>query len=149
MDSYRVEKKATQRIQLPDQDVEIDPVPTAGGGGRPEAEIDKLSSIIKGFNDQFGNIEWSDNDRLRRRMTEEIPSKVAADRAYQNAMEHSDKQNAKVEGEKAVQRVMNEMMGEETELFARFQDDAGFRKSFIDFIVNLTYREGAGKPTHR
>src|SRR5690606_11513296 len=32
MDSYRVEKRAVQRIQLPDADAEIEPVPTDGGG---------------------------------------------------------------------------------------------------------------------
>jgi len=145
MDSYRVEKKAAQRIQLPDQDVEIAPVPTTGGGGKPEAEIDRLSKIIKGFNDQFGNIEWSDNDRLRRRIVEEIPAKVAADRAYQNAMQNNDKQNARLEGEQAVQRVMNGMINDETELFSRFQDDTGFRKSLIDFVFNMTYRDGVGR----
>ena len=31
MDSYRVEKKAAIKIQLPDQDVEIEPVPTDAG----------------------------------------------------------------------------------------------------------------------
>jgi type I restriction enzyme, R subunit len=144
MDSYRVEKKAAQRIQLPDQDVEIAPVPTTGGGGKPEAEIDRLSNIIAGFNDQFGNIEWSDNDRLRRRIVEEIPAKVAADRAYQNAMQNNDKQNARLEGEQAVQRVMNGMINDETELFSRFQDDPGFRKSLIDFVFNMTYRDGVG-----
>lgn len=143
MDSYRVEKKAAQRIQLPDQDTEIEPVPTTGGGGKREAEIDKLSNIIKGFNDQFGNIEWSDNDRLRRRIMEEIPAKVADDRAYQNAMRNNDKQNARLEGEQAVQRVMNGMINDETELFSKFQDDPGFRKSLIDFVFNMTYRDDA------
>ena len=37
MESYRVEKQAAQRILLPDEDAEIDPIPTAGGGGRPGA----------------------------------------------------------------------------------------------------------------
>src|SRR5690606_336108 len=32
MDSYRVEKQAVQRLQLPDADAEIEPVPTFGGG---------------------------------------------------------------------------------------------------------------------
>ena len=41
MDSYRVEKQAVQDIQLPDQDAEIDPVPTSGGGQQPEAEMDR------------------------------------------------------------------------------------------------------------
>jgi type I restriction enzyme R subunit len=145
MDSYRVEKKAVQRIQLADTDVEIDPVPTDGGGGRPEPELDRLSNILQTFNELFGNIEWTDNDRIRRRITEEIPAKVAGDRAYQNAMRNSDKQNARIEGEAAVQRVMNDMMADETDLFARFQDDPGFRRSLIDYVFRMTYSEGGEK----
>ena len=56
MDSYRVEKQAAMGIQLPDEDAEIEPVPDHGGGGKPEPELDRLSNIIKTFNDQFGNI---------------------------------------------------------------------------------------------
>jgi len=63
MDSYRVEKQAAVKIQLPDADAEIDPVPTTGGGGRPEPELDRLSNILKTFNDLFGNIAWTDADR--------------------------------------------------------------------------------------
>ena len=40
MDSYRMEKQAVQDIQLPDQDAEIDPVPTSSGGQKAEAEMD-------------------------------------------------------------------------------------------------------------
>jgi len=39
-------------------------VPTTGGGRKPEAELDRLSNIIKTFNDQFGNIPWTDGDRV-------------------------------------------------------------------------------------
>jgi len=38
MDSYRVEKLATVKFQLPDEDAEIEPVSTAGGGGSMEPE---------------------------------------------------------------------------------------------------------------
>jgi len=107
------------------------------------AEIDKLSNIIKSFNEQFGNIEWSDNERLRRRIMEEIPAKVADDRAYQNAMKNNDKLNARLEGEQVVQRVMNGMINDETGLFSRFQGDPGFRKSLIDFVFNMTYWDEA------
>ena len=85
MDSYRVEKKAAMKIQLPDKDAEIEPVPTTGGGTKPEPELDRLSNIIKTFNDQFGNITWTDADRVHKLITEEIPPRVAADTAYQNA----------------------------------------------------------------
>jgi len=93
MDSYRVEVKASLKISLADQDAAIEPVPTSGGGRKPEAELDNLSNIIKTFNDQFGNIDWKDADKIRKVIAEEIPGKVAADPAYQNAMKNNDKKN--------------------------------------------------------
>ena len=35
-------------------------MPAGGGGGKPEPELDRLSNIVKTFNDQFGNIDWKD-----------------------------------------------------------------------------------------
>ena len=60
-------------------------MPTSGGGRKPEPELDRLSNILKTFNDQFGNIPWTDADRVHKLITEDIPAKVAADTAYQNA----------------------------------------------------------------
>ena len=74
MDSYRVEKKASIRVQLADEDAEIDPVSATGGGYSPEPELYHLSNILKTFNDQFGDIPWEDEDRVRRLITEEIPA---------------------------------------------------------------------------
>ena len=105
MDSYRVEMQAQMAIALPDADAEIGPVPTGGGGRKPEPELDRLSNIIKAFNDLFGNIDWKDADKINQVITEEIPPKVAADKAYQNAKKNSDKQNARIEHDKALQRV--------------------------------------------
>jgi len=48
---------------------------------KPEPEMDNLSNIIKAFNDQFGNIEWKDGDKICKVIAEEIPAKVAADAA--------------------------------------------------------------------
>src|SRR5205823_5034384 len=97
MDSYRPEVQASMSIALADQDAEIDPVPTSGGGRKPEPELDLLSNIVKAFNDQFGSIEWKDADKIRKVIAEEIPAKVSADKAYQNAMRNSDRQNARIE----------------------------------------------------
>jgi type I restriction enzyme R subunit len=85
MDSYGVEKRAVVKIQLPDSDAEIEPVPTSGSGYKPEPELERLSQILKVFNDQFGNIPWTDADRVHKLITENIPTRVAADKAYQNA----------------------------------------------------------------
>jgi type I restriction enzyme R subunit len=123
MDSYRVEKQEAIRIALPDADSEIDPIPAAGGGHKPEPELDKLSNIIKAFNDQFGNIDWKDVDKIREVIAQEIPAKVSADRAYQNAMKNSDRQNARIEHDKALQRVIVELLADHAELFKQFSDN--------------------------
>jgi type I restriction enzyme R subunit len=139
MDSYRVEKKAVMKIQLPDADAEIEPVPTTGGGHKPEPELDRLSNILKTFNDQFGNIPWTDSDRVHKLITEEIPAKVAADRAYQNARQHSDKQNARIEHDKALRKVMTDLLSDHTQLFKEFQDNDSFKKWLSDTIFKVTY----------
>ncbi len=139
MDSYRVEKKAVMRIQLHDEDTEIGPVPSAGAGRKPEPELDRLSNIIKAFNDQFGNIPWTDADRVHKLITEDIPARVAADSAYQNAQKNSDKQNARIEHDKALQRVMTAVLKDDTELFKQFVDNESFRRWLTDTVFGLTY----------
>jgi type I restriction enzyme R subunit len=139
MDSYRVEKQAVVKIQLPDSNAEIEPVPTSGGGFKPEPELDRLSNILKIFNDQFGNFSWTDADRVHRLITEEIPAKVAADVAYQNAKQNSDQQNARIEHDKALGRVMTAVLKDDTELFKQFSDNESFRKWLTDTVFTLTY----------
>ena len=142
MDSYRVEKRAAVKIQLADADAEIEPVPTTGGGRKPEPELDRLSNILREFNDLFGNIAWTDADRVHRLITEDIPRQLAADTAYQNAVKHSDKQNARIEHDKALSRVMTSVLKDDTELFRQFMDNDSFRRWLQDRIFNLTYEEG-------
>jgi type I restriction enzyme R subunit len=139
MDSYRVEKQAAVNILLPDADAEIEAVPTSGGGRKPEPELDQLSNIIKAFNDQFGNIPWTDADRVHKLITEDIPNRVAADTAYQNAKKHSDKQNARIEHDKALARVMTAVLKDDTELFKQFMDNESFRRWMTDTVFALTY----------
>jgi SOS-response transcriptional repressor LexA len=139
MDSYRVEVRAGLEIALADQDAEIEPVPTSGGGFIPEPELDRLSNILRAFNDQFGNIDWKDADKIRQVIAEEIPAKVAADKAYQNAMKHSDKQNARLEHDKALQRVLIELLADHTELYKQFSDNPAFKKWLADTVFTVTY----------
>jgi len=140
MDSYRVEVKTSLKIGLPDQDAEIGPVPTTGGGRKPEPELDQLSNIIKAFNDQFGNIDWKDGDKIRQVIAEEIPAKVAADAAYQNAMKNNDKKTARIEHDAALQRVMIDLLSDHTELFKQFSDNPSFKKWLSDTVFGVTYQ---------
>ena len=139
MDSYRVEKQAARDIQLADENAEVGPVPPEGGGQKPEPEMERLSNIIREFNDRFGNVDWKDQDRIKRVITQELPQKVAEDRAYRNAMSNSDRQNAKIEHDKALERAMTDLLADHTDLFKLFSDDESFRRWLSEMIFASTY----------
>ncbi len=139
MESYRVEKREAQRLALADQQGEIDPLPTKGATRRPEPELDRLSNIIRTFNEQFGDIAWDDNDRVRQLITKDIPERVAADAAYRNAAQNSDRQNARIEHDAALQRVILSLVKDDTQLFKQFSDNPDFKRWLSDTIFGATY----------
>jgi type I restriction enzyme R subunit len=63
-------------------------VPTDGDGHKPEPELDRLSNILKTFNDQFSTL-FTDADRVAKRIRDDIAPKVAADAACKNAKENT------------------------------------------------------------
>ena len=105
--------------------------------------LDQLSNIIKTFNDQFGNIDWKDGDKIRKVIAEEIPAKVAADAAYRNAMKNNDKKTARIEHDAALQSVMIDLLSDHTELFKQFSDNPSFKKWLGDTIFGVTYQQQA------
>ena len=52
MESYRVEKLTAMSIALADEDAEIDPIPTSASAFKAEPELDRLSNILKSFNER-------------------------------------------------------------------------------------------------
>ncbi|WP_238148740.1 type I restriction endonuclease subunit R [Serinicoccus sediminis] len=143
MESYRVEKREAMRISLADDEGELEPVLASGGGHVTDPELERLSNILQTFNDQFGNIEWSDADRVERLITKEIPRKVAEDEAYQFAQKNNDRANARVEHDRALGKVMMAVLRDDTELFKQFSDNDGFRRWLSDAVFQSTYGKSA------
>ncbi len=146
MDSYRPEVKATLGLGMDDTDGMLEASPPTGEGYFGNPDVDKLSNIIKTFNDLFGNIEWNDADKIRQVITEEIPARVAKDKAYQNAVQNSDKQNARMEHDKALNRVVLELLADHTELFKQFSDNPNFKRWLTDTVFDTTYTPGMMPP---
>ena len=76
---------------------------------------------------------------IHRLITQDIPNRVAADTAYQNAKNNSDPQNARIEHDKALMRVMMSVLKDDTELFKQFSDNESFRRWMTDTIFAMTY----------
>ena len=72
--------------------------------------------------------------------------RVAADPAYQNARKNSDKQNARIEHDKALHRVMTAVLNDDTQLFKQFMDNESFRRWVTDMVFGLTYESPTAAP---
>lgn len=138
--AYRAEKRAMLAIALADTDAEIEPVPTSGGGRKLEPEMDKLSNIVNEFNQRYAG-DYKDPERTLGRIQGEIPTKVSQDQAYKNAKQNSDRQNAKIEHDKALKRVITAMFKDDAQLFKQFQDNESFRGWLTDTVFQMTYAE--------
>jgi len=144
LDSFRVEKREAMKIALADDDGEVDPVPLSdSANGRPDPELERLSEIVRSFNDHFGNVPWEDADRIMKRITEEVPAKVAADEKYQLAIANNDSANAKIEMIRALGTVMNGLLADETQLFQQFSDNPSFKHWLEDSVFRQTYNGAA------
>ena len=136
MDSYRVEKKQAIQFASADDDAEIDPMPVEGGGRKPEPELDRLSNILKAFNEQFGTL-FTDADRIFIRIKEEIAPLVAADQAFRNARENTPAA-ARIEHDKALAKVMLTLLKDDTQVYKQFVENDAFRRAVSDFVYSLT-----------
>ncbi len=136
MDSYRVEKRAAMKIAPTDADAVIDPIPVEGGGAKREPELDRLSNILKVFNDHFGTL-FSDADRVARRIREDIAPKVAADQAYRNARKNTPNA-ARMEHDKALEKVMLTLLKDDTQVYKQFVENESFRRFVKDFVFSIT-----------
>ena len=59
--------------------------------------------------------------------------------AHQVLEKNSDEEDARMEMESALKKVMQSMMMDNFELYKAFFDDPEFRKSMLDYIFNQTY----------
>ena len=71
---------------------------------------------------------------------------MAQDKAYQNAQANSDRQNARLEHDKALNRVVLELLSDHTELFKQFSDNPNFKRWLTDTVFDATYQQGAIPP---
>ena len=136
MDSYRVEKKAAMKIALADTDAEIEPVPTDASGRKSEPELDRLSNILKTFNEQFGTL-FTDTDRVAKRIREDIAPKVAADAAYQNAKENTP-HTARMAHDQALAKVMQHLLTDDTQVYKQFVENESFKRFVGDMVYAIT-----------
>lgn len=141
MDSYRVSKQQSAKISLVEEPSLVDPIPVSEGGGFGENQFDSLENILEEFNHRFGDIEWTDADKVNQILTKEIPGQLGIDISIQETIQNSDRQNAKVSMDKKLLDVMQGLMFSHTEIYKKFVDDPDFKNRYQDFIFDIMWEK--------
>jgi type I restriction enzyme R subunit len=136
MDTYRVEKQAAMKIALADDDAEIEPVPTDAGGRKSEPELDRLSNILKTFNEQFGTT-FADSDRIFRHIRDDIAPKVAADAGYQNARANTP-HTARLALDQALGKAAQGSVKDYTQFYKQYVENESFKRFVSEMVYALT-----------
>lgn len=89
-------------------------MPTDSHGRKGEPELDRLSNILKTFNENFGTL-FADTDRVAKRIREDIAPTVAADKAFQNARDNTP-HTARMAHDQALGKVMQILLKGDTQV---------------------------------
>jgi len=143
MDSYRPSKQSTDKIILDDDTGSVEPIPVEVGSGKGDQDLDTLENILTAFNQRFGDIEWTDKDKVNEILTQQIPDDMKKDERVMNAIIHSpDKQNAKESSDLKLEHLMQQYLFTQTEIYRRFSTDLDFKRRYEDFIFDKLSQQG-------
>ncbi len=134
MDSYRSSKDTSQNILLEPVSGELSPIPLGAGGVIIEPELDTLENILNAFNQRFGDIQWTDEDKVKKILTEQLPNEMRANKDIMEVIKDSDKQNAKIFSDKKLEDLIQQYLYSQTEIFKKFTTDLDFQRRYKDFI---------------
>ena len=140
LDSYRLSITTKENIKLKG-DEEIDPTPPTMKGKSGDNEFDTLQSIINEFNNRFGIDNWSDDDKIKQFLFEQLPKDFIQDLDTVNAVKNSDKQNAKITSDKKVEDLMQDVIFTYTDLYKKFTDDPDFKRQYLDYVFEKIWQQ--------
>ena len=147
-DSYKNTLLEEMAIALDNEDSEIEPATTGTSSGVSEPEVDTLTNIINEFNNRFGDVQWSDSDKVKKQIAE-LPDEVANNQAYQNAMKNSDRATARIESDAALIQAILKSMNSGVELFKEFQDNPSFKTWLQEMVFSKTYNNQKQQETNK
>jgi len=137
MDSYRPSKQGSTKISLVAEPRFIEPIPVDISGGKVEPELDNLENILRVFNQRFGDVDWTDKDKVNQILTVQIPADMKADSKVMDAITTSpDRQNAKISSDKRLEELMQQYLFTQTEIFKKFTNDKDFQRRYKEFVFD-------------
>lgn len=139
-DKYRIVKEEERQIVLENENAEVAPVPVGHGTGKPEPEMEALSTIVKDFNELFGNIDWKNRDEVQRQINE-LPARIAGSVDFANAVKNGDSQVAQITFNDDMIAIVAAMLEEKTEFVQIYFGN----KDFQNFVNARVYQAAVSR----
>ena len=97
------------------------------------------------FNLRFGDIAWTDQDKVHEILMQLIPADMKKDEKIMNAiMTSPDKRNAKISSDKKLEDLMQQYLFTQTEIFKKFTVDDDFQRRYKEFVFDTLWQQGQG-----
>lgn len=139
-DKYRIVKEEERQIVLENENAEVAPVPVGHGMGKPVLEMEALSTIVKDFNELFGNIDWKNRDEVQRQINE-LPARIAGSVDFANAVKNGDSQVAQITFNDDMIAIVAAMLEEKTEFVQTYFGN----KDFQNFVNARVYQAAVSR----
>lgn len=134
MDSYRLQLQTITHIVM-EPGGELNPIPTDMRGGQIDSDKDRLSNILKTFNDRYGT-QFEDADKVRQ-MAENIANDVAKNKELISSIQHSDDQNARITSDKVVGEELLKHITTNFDLYKLYSDNKEFKEDFSAMMFGV------------
>lgn len=139
-DKYRIVKEEERQIVLENENAEVAPVPVGHGTGKSVPEMEALSTIVKDFNELFGNIDWKNRDEVQRQINE-LPARIASSVDFANAVKNGDSQVAQITFNDDMIAIVAAMLEEKTEFVQTYFGN----KDFQNFVNARVYQAAVSR----
>ena len=143
-DKYRIVKEEERAIVLENKDTNVKPIPLGKGSGKPQPEMDALSSIVKDFNETYGNIEWKNRDEVQGQI-EELPARIATSIDFANAVRNGDNQAAQITFNDEIINIVAAMLEEKTEFVQTYFANPDFQNLVNARVFQAAVSQLSGK----
>ena len=108
---------------------------------RDPCETTSTVSLRLSWAEHFGEVLKDLYYTFKLGLSSSLPqlARVAEDIVYRSAIANSDKQNTRIEDDKAMEREMTNLPSDHTEMFTRFSDNDSFSRWLSEMVFATTY----------
>ena len=140
MESYRVEKRAAEQIQLDEANARLKPKSDDVPNKVSDPEQEYLSQVIREFNERFGG-KWTEDKITRNFLFDDLPDTIADDTEFVRRIRSSDRQNARITVDERVVDEFQDLIMTQTDLYKKFTDDPEFKAFVQSMVFQYVYEE--------